>query len=308
MTSAGHRWIGADFSVRDVAGQPAGVIGVPPPFADELFELLSPLARGKGHIAESDLDKVLGKAGRLSYLVPAARPYTSALWGALAGSKAARSQGKKEAPPRRVAARRFASAARWLQTLLRPPGDAAHHLPLEQVIVAELPPITLEGPTVHVDASLWGGGGVLFVHGKPVEFWMTPWCSKLARHLQTEIGDPGGQTTWEYLSLLVCLLLWGARFRTEGIALLGDNISSLSGVLTLKGKNALNLITRELSWRKVRQGWRYAAGHLPTEHNGYADALSRQSAPAASEQKPFPPELRETPRARCPDLLQIWST
>jgi len=305
MSETQHRWIGADFSTRLVAGQPAGVISVPPPFADELFAMLLPLAAGSGHVSESFLDKVLGKAGRLSYLVPASRPYVACLWSALAATKTASAQSRREAPPNRVPAKRFASAAQWLRVLLRPPGTTSQ-LPLEQLVVADLPRISLEGPTVHVDASLWGGGGVLFENGRPVEYWVLSWSCDLARLLQTQIGDTSGQTTWEYLAIFVSLLVWGSRFRTEGLAILGDNLASLSGALNLKGRSSLTLITKEISWRKVREGWRYACGHLPSEHNLIADALSRQSAPLPASQKQFPQALRDASEQRCPDLLQIW--
>ena len=308
MCNKTHRWIGADFSTRTVQGHPAGVVSVPPSFASELFDLLSPLSKGTGHVSESFLDRVLGKAGRLAYLVPAARPYVHSLWGALAGSKAAQAKGHKEAPPHRFAARRFAAAAKWLQVLLRPPADQAEHIvPLEQIVLETLPPIELGGPTVHVDASLWGAGGVLYLENVPAEFWSVSWSSDLASLLQTSVGDPSAQTTWEYLAVLICLLIWGKRFSQQGLAVLGDNLASLTGTLNLKGRKSLNAISRELSWRQVRQSWRFAAGHLPTEHNHAADALSRLSAPETSERKAFPAELRDCREIACPDLLAIWT-
>ena len=115
---------------------------MPADFADGLHDLLEPLAAGKGHVTQATLDRVLGKCGRLAYLVPAVRPFVGALWGALAGSRAAQAAGRREAPPDRHAARRFAPASRWLRTLLRPPGASETLLPLEQVVVLALPAIT----------------------------------------------------------------------------------------------------------------------------------------------------------------------
>jgi len=196
----------------------------------------------------------------------------------------------------------------WLRALLRPPADHPELFPLEQVIMAEVPAVTLDGPSVHLDASLWGAGGVLYIDGKATEYWVTRWTDDDAKKFQTTLGDPAAQTAWEYLAVLLSLIIWAPSFTNVGLAILGDNLASLTGVLELKGKNILNLITRELSWRRVRGGWRYAAGHLPTEKNVIADSLSRMFTPEASERKPLPPILRDAVVKECPDRADIWVT
>ena len=70
-----------------------------------------------------------------------------------------------------------------------------------------------------------------------------------------------------------------------GLALLGDNIAALQLALSLKGKGALNTISREIAWRRCRHGWHYSVGHLAAEDNSLADALSRTSAPEGSDRK-----------------------
>ena len=89
-----------------------------------------------------------------------------------------------------------------------------------------------------------------------------------------------------------------------GVALLGDNLSALNGALSLKGTR-LSRITRELAWRKVRRGWRYACGHLLAERNELADAFSRLSAPAGNA-KLFPAGLADTVMRRFPDPESLW--
>jgi len=300
-----HRWIGVDFSLRLVDGLAAGVVTVPPEFSSAFFELLTPFAKGTGHASQTEIDSLLGKAGRIAYLVPSSRPWVGALWGALAGSKAA-SRHKREAPPDRYPRKRFSSAARWLQTLLRPPLPQDTLLPLEHLVLEALPVIGPDSPTVHVDASPWGYGLVLHRDGKPVEYVEAPWQEQDATKLRTRIGIPDGQTSWEYLAILLGLLVWGTEFRHCGLAILGDNLASLSGSLTLRGRGQLTTITKELSWRKVRLGWRFAAGHLPSEHNQLADSLSRLHAPASSERKSFPPQLLNATRRRAPEVSKIW--
>jgi len=306
FTAEPHTWIGGLFSVRRLPDRVAGVVTVPPAFADGLFEELAPFAAGKGHIAHSTVERVLGKCGRLAYLVPGAKPFVSSLWGALAGSQTAGRGKHREAPPGRHAARRFGAAARWLRTLLRPPSPSAALLPLEHLVVASEAPITKDAPTVEFDASPWGGGAVLKIAGQPQGYIMCGWTSELAEHLGTQVGSSAGQTTWELLMVYISLLTWASQFRQEGLVVFGDNIAALSSILTLRGRNHLATITRELAWRRVRFGWRYAAAHLPSEYNVEADALSRVHAPEGAERKSFPVALRDVTRHAAPAFEDMW--
>ena len=177
-----HKWIGGVFEVRPTAtatdavrAQLAGcshyvVVTVPPEFAATLSDDLALFTDGTGHIADEDVQRTLGRCGRLAYLIPAARPFVSALWGALAASDAAARRGRREAPPGRHPVVRFHLAARWLHRLLNPPPREEPWLPLEQVISEHLSTITLDSAArVEVDASPWGGGGVLYLGGAAIE-------------------------------------------------------------------------------------------------------------------------------------------
>jgi len=280
----------------------------PAEFVEDLFARLGALTSERGHVTDHTLDVTLGKAGRLAYLVPASRPWVTALWGALAGSRsAADSPAKPEAPPGCHATRRFAVAARWLRVLLRPPAgkDSRPLLPLETFVVSDLRPVSLDGPSIQLDASPWGGGAALIVGGTFVEYAAIAWTPQDARRFKVALGSPSGQTTWEYLIILLALDLWACRFRETGVAVLGDNIAALNGALSLKGKSELNRITRELAWRKVRHGWRYACGHLPSEHNDTADCLSRLTAPEGNR-KSFPAALTTSRRQFFADPESLW--
>ena len=129
------------------------------------------------------------------------------------------------------------------------------------------------------------------------------WTDNESGVLNTTIGDPAHQTTWEYLALFVVLIIFGDEFRDTGFAILGDNTSSLGLALNLKGNKALGRISRELSWRRIRQGWRYACGHLPTERNKVADTLSRLSSPV--DLPNFPAELKRAVRRSVPKLADL---
>ena len=150
------------------------------------------------------------------------------------------------------------------------------------------------------------GGAILFVQTRPVEFLQLSWSDAMASKFNVRVGEPAGQTTWELLVLFLALEVWGHEHRKTGLLLMGDNTASLSATLSLKGKSALTQITKEIAWRKVRRGWRYAAGHLPSEMNSMADSLSRVSAPAGSESRSFPKELESARQRDTPAWDSLW--
>jgi len=301
FTTDPHRWIGAIFSARRAPSGLQSVITVPPCFASELLTLLKPFAAGKGHLSQSAVDQVLGKTGRLAYLIPTVRPYAAALWAGYAGARDAKRKRRSEAPPGRYAAKRFSKAASWVITLLEPPGDVEHLVPLESVITLQLPPIDPHRARAECDASPWGAGAVLYESDLPTSFFELAWTADMAQAIGGIIGSASSQTVFEYLALFLVLLAWGPAHRTHGLAIAGDNIGALSSALGLTGRGGMGRISRELAWRKVRQGLRFSAGHLPSEANVVADALSRTSAPLGADHKAFPEALLSVGRYALPD-------
>jgi len=319
LGTASHRWIGGIFDVRPISAASDAeraqvgnashfvVVSVPPDFVATLSEDLRLFTEGGGHIAEEDVQRTLGRCGRLAYLIPAARPFVAGLWGTLSAADASARHGRREAPPGRLPIVRFRTAARWIYRLLNPPPRVEPWLPLEHLVTEHLTEITLaRSPRAEVDASPWGGGAALYVDGRLTEFWALRWSAADAAALETEIGDPAGQTSWELLALFLTLVLWGRSCRGPGLALLGDNLGSLEAALNLRGRGVLPKISREIAWRRARDGWRYAAGHLPSERNGVADSLSRLDAPAA-EAKGLPAEVAGATRRDPPDVESLWT-
>ena len=72
-------------------------------------------------------------------------------------------------------------------------------------------------------------GMVLCQDGKAKEYAVIAWTPQDAKKLSTKIGSPDGQTSWEYLVVLLGLLIWGSEQRSTGIAILGDNLAALGG-------------------------------------------------------------------------------
>ena len=159
---------------------------------------------------------------------------------------------------------------------------------------------------VEFDASPWGFGAVLKQNGVPQIFFAGAWTENDAEVVGAPLGAPDGQTAWEYITLFLVLLAFGTDFRKTGLVILGDNLASLNLALTLKGSRVLGKTSREIAWRQVRQGWRYMCGHLPSELNHTADALSRLSAPTDNA-KDLPTELGKARRVEPPILMDIWT-
>ena len=143
-------------------------------------------------------------------------------------------------------------------------------------------------------------------NGVPQVFFTGAWTEEDAEVVGARLGEPDGQTAWEYLTLFLVLLAFGTDSRRTGLVILGDNLASLNLALNLKGNKVLGRTSREIAWRQIRQGWRYMCGHLPSELNHTADALSRMSAPA-EKAKDLPAELHGVRQVVPPILMDVWT-
>eukprot|EP00972_Heterocapsa_arctica_P108670 16001648-Heterocapsa_arctica.AAC.2 len=85
-------------------------------------------------------------------------------------------------------------------------------------------------------------------------------------------------------------------------------MAALSDAIAFRGKGTvpgMNVIARELAWRKAAFGWQYAVAHLPKELNVLADALSRAASVPPAPQPVFPTSTR---KRAAPDLEKVWVT
>ena len=136
------------------------------------------------------------------------------------------------------------------------------------------------GWVIEFDASIYGGGALLRDGaGHVVEYFSVVWTGGEARHLKVVPDDSRFQSFWEFSTLLLALCTWGDSFVDEKVSVLGDNTSALQDALTLSGKGIMNSVAREISWRQSRRRWSFDVGHLPSEYNVVADALSRTTDP-----------------------------
>ena len=160
-----HVWIGVLYKVL---GDSLVSMEIPTEYLRDLAVMLRPLAQGVGHFPLDEARKIVGKAGRIAQIIPEARPFTGALWGAFSGAWEADKSGKKEAPPHEAAIWRFSMAAKWLLQLIASDG---HIFPLRR-LVSHKPAVvaTINDIVIQFDASPWGAGATLKYKGKLKEY------------------------------------------------------------------------------------------------------------------------------------------
>ena len=245
----------------------------------------------------------MGKAGRISHVLPHVRPFVTALYGALQGAKQAQQAKARDAPPGRAACKRFQSAAVWMRTLVT--GGSEAPLPLYCDVSADpVASADLHLRRIEIDASPWGGGGVLYEHNEPVSYYACRWRLADVQGMDVDIGESRSQTFWECAALLLGLILWARP--SEPLAVLGDNTAALQEAIEVKGRRQLFHVSRELAVRRARHHWLLEVGHLPSEANTAADACSRIFAP--NDEKKMNPFANSTVRRiKAPRLARCWS-
>ena len=197
-----HEWIGVRFWSPEPG---AATLSVSGSFLESLLEVACKFTDTSSRTASlRDAHLLCGKAGRLAQVVPAAKPFVGQLFAALAACLRSVSLGLREAPPRKVAKKRFKTAASWLVSLLQ-----GHPFRLEHTIFLQSQLVPREVAHVEFDASPWGGAFVYFEGAEVMEYGITIWDSDSAAHLGILPGLPKWQTFWELatfcpLSTLAC--------------------------------------------------------------------------------------------------------
>ena len=112
-----HDWIGVQFASHTPG---TSTLSVPSAFLKDLLAIATKFTKTSPKTATlKDAHALCGKAGRLAQVIPAVTPWVQQLFAALAGSLWSHYVGMREAPTRRVAKRRYLSAATLLVQLLK---------------------------------------------------------------------------------------------------------------------------------------------------------------------------------------------
>ena len=141
-------------------------------------------------------------------------------------------------------------------------------------------------------------------HGKQaLETMVCEWTDETCAALGTVRGESAYLSFCEALVVLICLHLCCGRGGHHRVALIGDNLAALTVAVSQRGKGDLGRVCREVALRQAQWNLDLSVGHLPTEHNKQADALSRLAAPDPAV---FPPELEHLPRRSLPRLADLF--
>ena len=130
------------------------------------------------------------------------------------------------------------------------------------------------------------------VNGVTTRCFAVAWDRALIAKIEPEevtVGHCGSQTFFETLVMLMAVELWGDS--SHNTVILGDNTAALDEAINLKGKGTRGPLSQILAVLIVARTLHLTVGHLPTEANDAADALSRQFEPENAKPWPFGPEV-----------------
>ena len=139
--------------------------------------------------------------------------------------------------------------------------------------------------------------------GRVLEYQAYAWPPELLFKFSIKPGRPRDQAFFEGCALLCAMLSWCIPHRDTGLRILGDATGAMEALLHLKGKGQLNHVARELAWRRVKYGWCFRLGHVPSEFNNLADCLSRMYSPSAVE---LPLSCIAAHQVSEPDWVGMW--
>ena len=299
-----HTWIGVTYEQQ---ADGSVFVMLPRAFLEELRSLLVRFAQGSGTSPIKQARSLCGKVARMAQILPNTQPYATALYGAFLGATTSATSSSREAPPSRVAHRRFVAPARALayivDTALTSDPDRQRLWGACLHLRHSIPKADVHHQRVHVDASIWGGGAVLYEDDIPTAWMQVEWSeADLYPGCQVKTNESKHLPFWEFLMFFLALERWGAC--GLNLAILGDNIGSLQNALAKKGCGASLRLAAELAWRQCCFSWEFTVGHLPSEHNKWADALSRLQQP--QEPAEFPEGLRQVTRDHPMPISKIW--
>ena len=193
--------------------------------------------------------------------------------------------GHAKRPPSMVACRRFRYGAKQLVRILRFKDRKAPVPNSRDILAAPLPPLDPKTHRLEIDASPWGGGGILFEDDVATRYFACTWAQGDFEGMQVKVGSSSSQTFFETLVMVLALELWGHSSRPTVV--LGDSTAALQEAISLRGKGLQEVVAQVLSVLMVSRGLSVAAGHLPAEANLDADSLSRLAEPHGSYKDPF---------------------
>jgi len=291
------KWIGALLTVASLL---AVSIKLPAEYATTLQEEAEALMV----MTAAPLKRVRALAGKCSWaggFVPALGSMITPFWGAIADVKNA-SPTSKRAGPQHVPTARIKHALQWVKLFMTGQKGALGRVFPVEVHKAQ------STISIEFDASPWGIGGVLFLHGRPVQYFAQPITANDINRFDIKVGESAGQALVENLAMLVGVRHWLPAWRHQRLQVrIRTDSSAAVGAWRKERSNTpkINAIVREMALDQAEGLYTIdVIQHLPGVLNTLADALSRMHMP--ENPAPLPPELQGCIRGHPEDRDARW--
>ena len=292
------KWIGATLEVGEGERGPFVEVTIPPEKVEKLLSECQNFLKAPV-VGVRQLRSFAGSMAFVAGLVPILRPFLAPLWAALPKGAANDSDagrttlGKSRVAGKLVHTKRIAASLHWIVALL-----SGEHGCLRRRFEAFKQD---DGWEIITDACPWGLGGILYRKSVPVRWFSAPLSKDLLDKFGAQKGDPGMNTAWEAMALLVALRLWLPKLpRQLTTRIKSDNVGALRMLLNLTSPSGpLSIIAREVALDMAGDNYQISElEHVPGITNVAADALSRLWAP---QPEPFP-KLGEAVQDLSPDF------
>ena len=293
-TSRGTSWIGAEIRIHGLEGI---TLTLPERFVRELeSETTSLLERPA--IPVRRLRKFAGRIGWATGFLPTLGSMVAPLWAALSDS----SKAQPRASATQVPTVRVAHALKWLRAFAR-----RRQCAIVRTFTAEVP---REDHIVELifDASPWGYGGFLSMHGRYVSWFSEAITQEDRDRFGITPGECRHQALVECISILIGVRLWLPVWadRSTVVRVRSDSQAALQAMGKLRSPcQHINEVIRELALDLAEGRYHINVGqHIAGDLNTIADALSRLHQPGSKYQ--VPAVLMQVPRAVPPRRDLGW--
>ena len=304
-------WIGAQISIERREGRPGVLAELAPTKFEELKANIKKLRQAKGMVDIQQGQRVAGQLSWASGLFPWIRSFNTMLWGAITAhtteSYSLRFSEKKR-PTQLLFLVRIDQAITWIWFLLAGvvrDRDGVR-LPVQRWMPLSSRVASLQ-VCIRTDASPFGFGAILFVHGLPRQWMAAEWSAEDCELLKATRGDAAWQAEWELFGVLRAVDSWLAHLRGQALVLFQlDATAALHASARGAGRTPyMNALAAELTLRLESAAVSMVPEHLCSTLNFECDALSRL-AQGASVPRTLDGALRVFPRLLSPDFFWAW--
>ena len=290
-------WIGVEFAI-----QPWELtLSIPLEKLQDLDRLISEMLL-HNVISIRDLRSFAGKCCNISSLLYMWRPFLSQLWAALSDKD---TNSSSRAPLNCVWTKQIRTTLHWIKAFIsRQKGTISRKFTFDAFYGCKNPMV------IVTDASVYGLGGWIMFHGKPLAWFSEDITEHDEKILSATRGDNISQQIFENLALLVAVKLWSSLWKDKRVSLClkTDNLGALYVLSSFSGStHSINLIAREYALFMADGAYApETLTHIPGITNTIADILSRRNDPQYRENWKPPEFLASAKRVYPPIRNDSW--